>query len=251
MVVSSGSISHTADPAAAPAFYGAVVGWGTQTWSQGDYTVWVAPGGMIGGVDQLPEQAKAMGAPPHWLGYVGVADLDQTAARVEALGGRAYVAPKDIPGTGRFAVFGDPQGAAFAAFASTNPGEPRPSTDLGELAWTQLVTSDLDGAYAFYSELFGWVKAGEMDMGPGMGTYQMFGRSVQDMVGGMMRHPPGQPRVAWVYYFRVASCDAAFEAAVARGATALYPPMDVPGNDRAALLMDPQGAAFGVVGAKG
>ena len=140
-------------------------------------------------------------------------------------------------------------GAVFAVFAGAQESPPRPPGSLGELAWTELMTSDLDAAVGFYAELFGWVKAGEMDMGPGMGKYQMMGRSPEDMVAGMMQHPPGQPRSAWVYYVRVASCDEAFATAVAHGATALYPPMDVPGGDRAALLMDPQGAAFGIVGA--
>jgi len=89
----------------------------------------------------------------------------------------------------------------------------------------------------------GWQTTGDMDIG----KYHMFGRSADDMVGGMMKHPPGEPRCAWVYDVRVASCDEAFATAEPHGATPLYPPMDVPSGDRSALLADPQAAAFGIV----
>jgi len=38
-------------------------------------------------VATLPEPARARGAPAHWLGHVGVADVDATADRIVALGG--------------------------------------------------------------------------------------------------------------------------------------------------------------------
>jgi predicted enzyme related to lactoylglutathione lyase len=50
--------------------------------------------------------------PPHWLVYVEVADTDAAVAKVSQLGGAVMVAGTDYPG-GRFAVVGDPQGAAF------------------------------------------------------------------------------------------------------------------------------------------
>lgn len=52
--------------------------------------------------------------PSSWLPYVGVADADAIAVRIEELGGKVWVKPKDIPGVGRMVVAGDPQGALFA-----------------------------------------------------------------------------------------------------------------------------------------
>jgi predicted enzyme related to lactoylglutathione lyase len=40
--------------------------------------------------------------------------VDATAQKAASLGAKTFVPPMDIPGTGRFAVFADPQGAPFA-----------------------------------------------------------------------------------------------------------------------------------------
>jgi uncharacterized protein len=61
----------------------------------------------------LPQDAQA---PPHWLAYFAVADCDAAASRAVSLGAMTYMPPTDIPGTGRFAVFADPQGAMFAIY---------------------------------------------------------------------------------------------------------------------------------------
>jgi hypothetical protein len=50
-----------------------------------------------------------------------VADADQTAARVEELGGSVLLAPMGIS-VGRFTIVADPQGAVFTATAV--PGGP-------------------------------------------------------------------------------------------------------------------------------
>ena len=44
----------------------------------------------------------------------------------------------------------------------------------------------------------------------------------------------------------VDSADSATERAKSRGATVIIPPMEVPGGDRVAVMIDPQGAAFAV-----
>jgi predicted enzyme related to lactoylglutathione lyase len=53
-------------------------------------------------------------APPHWLPYVAVDDVDALIARARKLGARVLVGPEDIPGIGRFGVLEDPTGAALA-----------------------------------------------------------------------------------------------------------------------------------------
>jgi predicted enzyme related to lactoylglutathione lyase len=106
----------TTDPAAAQAFYTDVVGWGTAPFEGAgtDYTMWTkgeTPDTAIGGLMELPEEARASGVPPHWMGYVAVPDVDATAARAEELGGRIVMGPHEIPNVGRFVI---PQGAVFA-----------------------------------------------------------------------------------------------------------------------------------------
>jgi len=56
------------------------------------------------------------GMPSFWLPYFMVTDVDATAASAKSLGGQVHFGPQDIPGTGRFAIIADPQGAAFAVF---------------------------------------------------------------------------------------------------------------------------------------
>jgi predicted enzyme related to lactoylglutathione lyase len=53
-------------------------------------------------------------APSHWLPYFAVTNVDTSAQKAGSLGAKTYVPPTDIPGTGRFAVLADPQGATFA-----------------------------------------------------------------------------------------------------------------------------------------
>jgi predicted enzyme related to lactoylglutathione lyase len=51
-----------------------------------------------------------------WLVYFGSADLEGDLSRATTLGGTVVVGPMEIPGSGRFALLNDPQGAAFALF---------------------------------------------------------------------------------------------------------------------------------------
>lgn len=48
----------------------------------------------------------------------------------------------------------------------------------------------------------------------------------------------------WVCYVRVEEIDAAVERLEAEGGRVLNGPMEVPGGDRVAQVVDPQGAAF-------
>ena len=57
----------TTDPAGAQDFYKDVVGWGTAPFENAsgmDYTMWTKGESMVGGVMELPEEARKGGAPP-------------------------------------------------------------------------------------------------------------------------------------------------------------------------------------------
>jgi predicted enzyme related to lactoylglutathione lyase len=103
----------TSDVGSAKAFYGEVVGWGTDDVDLGEmrtYTRLKAGDADAGGLMAMPADAEA---PPNWLVYVAVADAEAAVAKVEAAGGVVYVRATPIPGVGTFAVLADPQGAAF------------------------------------------------------------------------------------------------------------------------------------------
>jgi predicted enzyme related to lactoylglutathione lyase len=238
----------TNDLPAAQEFYRNVVGWNVQVWDGGGqpYPMWVAGESPIGGAMELPEEAKNMGAPPHWLAYVSTPDVDATVEQVKSLGGQVLHGPFDIPTIGRMAIIADPQGAVLAAYTAAGDDMARSGQPpVGDFSWHELASTDYAGGLDFYSKLFGWEKQDAMDMGGG-NTYQMFGQA-PEMYGGMFNTSPEMPSpVGWLHYIHVQSADEAAKKAVELGGTLLNGPMDVPGGDRVAQLMDPQGAAFAV-----
>lgn len=66
-----------------------------------------------GGMMQLP---PGQPAPPHWLVYFGIDDLDAAAEQIDSSGGRLVVPKMDVPG-GQILVAQDPHGATFALVA--------------------------------------------------------------------------------------------------------------------------------------
>lgn len=235
----------TTDTGAAAAFYKKVVGWKTQDWPHGaGYTLFVAGKQPIGGLMTLPEAAKAGGAPPNWMSYIGTSDVDATSTRLVALGGKILRAAWDIPTVGRVAIVQDPQGAVFGLYKPLEVMPPSDHPALGEFSWHELATDDQAGAFAFYQDLFGWQKTSSMDMGPEMGSYDMFGWNGVP-VGGIFRRPPNVPS-HWLPYAMVADSKKAGKTIVALGAKIVNGPMEVPGGDWIVAGIDPQGAAFAV-----
>lgn len=237
------------DVEAAKAFYTETIGWKTMPWQgEGDYTMWANGEAPIGGVMKLPEGAKKMGAPNHWMAYIGHPDVDALSLKVVELGGKVLSPAKDIPEVGRFVVCADPAGAAFAAFTSLKASEhggeaPKP----GEFSWHELITTDYEGAMTFYGALFGW-QPGESVDANGI-KYQMYTLGGMPL-GGMFNKTddmPGPP--AFLYYIHVESLDDAIGRATNLGAKLLNGPMKVPGGSRIAQLLDNQGVAFALHGA--
>ena len=241
----------TTDMAAAETFYKDVVGWAASDAGMAgiSYTLFNVGEIPVAGLMTMPEGALEMNVPPAWLGYVGVDDVDVSAASIAAKGGKVHRAPDDIPGIGRFAVVTDPHGAVFSIFKGT--GDPPPVTDPmapGLIGWHELASGDLDTAFPFYSELFGWTKDQGMDMGE-MGIYQIFAHGGAP-IGGMMTKPKEVPAPYWLYYINVPAIDAAIQRIKAGGGKIVLEPMEVPGGAWIVQALDPQGALFALVGPK-
>ena len=243
----------TTDTKAATAFYTRVVGWKAQDSGQPgmDYTLLKVGEVNAAGLMALPKEACDAGARPGWMGYIGVPDLDKALARLTTGGGAIHRPATDIPGIGRFAVAADPQGAMLYLFQPGGPGEAPtlPATTPGAVAWHELMATDGEAAFAFYADQFGWTRDEAIDMGP-MGRYQLFAVDGQ-VIGGMMTKPPQVPMAFWGYYVRVDGISPALERLKAAGAQVINGPMEVPGGDWVVQAMDPQGAMFALVGAKG
>ena len=242
----------TPDAKAAEAYYSHVIGWTMQDAGMpgGAYTLLSAGGHTLGGLMALPPEAAAMGTPTCWTGYIGVDDVDASAARIASRGGKVLRSPEDIPGVGRFAVVADPHGAAFIVFrGNAAEAPPAPAPDMpGSIGWHELHASDGPAAMAFYAEQFRWTQADAMDMGP-MGLYQLF-TTGGNAVGGIMTKMPEMPVPFWLYYINVEAIDAAAQRATAGGGKVINGPMEVPGGSWIVNCIDPQGAHFAMVAPK-
>jgi len=247
----------TADSKSAEAFYGPLLGWRFR--GGDDYREIEASEGDIGGMLQLTPEMTSGGARPAWLGYILVDDVDQMVESVGQGGGRVLMPARTMAGVGRFALVADPQGAAFYVMKPQPPAD-RPDLESfafsydrprhGHCAWNELATSDVESAHEFYGQRFGWVRDGDMDMGP-MGIYQMFkAGGTSQAIGGMMTSPQ-MPRPMWVYYVNVEDIDAAHARATEKGAVILNGPGESPGGQFIIQANDPQGATFALVGPRG
>jgi predicted enzyme related to lactoylglutathione lyase len=106
----------TSDTEAAFAFYSELFGWDAITRMDmganlGLYLIFGKDGVQRGGMYLKPAE---MPAPPNWLSYAHVPDVDESVAVVEAGGGRIIQPPMEVPGGSRIAILVDPSGAAFA-----------------------------------------------------------------------------------------------------------------------------------------
>jgi uncharacterized protein len=117
----------------------------------------------------------------------------------------------------------------------------------GTFCWIDLGTTDVPGAKAFYSGLFGWemedVPAGDSD------TYTICRLRGRD-VAGMHQHSPDEG-TGWSSYISVDDVDDTTRSARALGATILMEPFEIPGAARMSLIRDPAGAEVSLWQAKG
>jgi predicted enzyme related to lactoylglutathione lyase len=114
---------NTRDAAAAKPFYAELFGWNFKESSDGmPYTEFGPTAEQpVGGIFQLPDEMANV--PPFWMSYVAVDDVDASAAKVEALGGKIFKEPTEIPGVGRFCIITDPSGAVIAMITLKMTGE--------------------------------------------------------------------------------------------------------------------------------
>jgi hypothetical protein len=104
----------TPDTNQASAFYSGLFGWKPKTTDMGNdmkYTVFNRGEVGAGGMMAIPPNMADI--PPHWKPYFAVADADAIVSKAAQLGGKVVMPATDIPGTGRFAILEDPQGATF------------------------------------------------------------------------------------------------------------------------------------------
>jgi hypothetical protein len=238
----------TIDSAAAKTFYSELFGWQS-------HDLPIGPGGVytmlrvhdkdLGALYEMDKNMRELGIPPHWLQYIAVASVDQSTARVNALGGTVLKGPFDVPGAGRMAVIQDPAGAVFALWQANPHIGAQIMGELNTLCWSELATNDKPKALEFYTRLFGWsAKTNPADPQ----QYTELSNDARPM-GGIMEISKewGDVPPHWLPYFMVADCDASVAKAKELGGSVKVPPMDIPKVGRFATIADPQGAVFSIV----
>jgi hypothetical protein len=234
----------TTDAAAAARFYAVLFDWSVATRGKGraQYTLFQIDGQNVGAARTVPRQVAD--SPPRWNSYVSVENVDDTAAEAVSLGGQVIIAPGHTGTVGRFAGIQDPTGAVVHVWQANEMIGARRLNEPGCLCWTELISSNVDTAEAFYTKLFGWTSHRHR-----FSEYVEFLRG-DDLAAGLLRTPPGRGGVGshWLPYFAVSDVDDAVQVARRHFATILGRPMDIPMVGRSAVLRDPQGATFGLFG---
>lgn len=252
------------DPEATLDFYRGLFGWELENVMPPDspakYFVGRLNGGDVAAIGSLPEALPPMAT---WNTYIWVESADDTAAKVGAAGGKVVMAPFDIPGSGRMALFSDPEGAMFCVWQAREHKGSRVVNEPGSVAFNGLNTRDADAAKAFYGSVFGWTTL-EFDGGamwtlPGYGDHlerdnpdlrrqiaEMGGPAgFEDVVASINPLPDDQPDTPahWSVTFAVDDPDATAAKAAELGGKVIVPPLDVPWS-RITVIGDPQGATF-------
>jgi predicted enzyme related to lactoylglutathione lyase len=234
------------DAPASAAFYDALFGWSTQAAGDpeqtGGYMMAMFKGFPVAGIGPLMNQ----GQPPSWTTYVSVANADDTTGKARDAGGAVFVEPMDVMTVGRMAVLADPQGAVISLWQPRDHIGAGLVNEPGTLCWNELATSDVGGAKAFYTKVFGW-EGSDVEGGPIPYTeWKLDGRTIAGMMPmSAGSFPPGVPP-HWLSYFAVEDCDASAKKAEELGGKVMVPPTDIPPG-RFAVASDPHGAVFGIM----
>lgn len=221
----------TSDPEGAKGFYTSLFGltsFDTQSAPDMTYTILQKNGRDVGGVYKLMEE---MEAPPNWMPYITVENVDSMREKALGLGADSGPEPMDVTDMGRMAILRDPVGAHFALWQPKKHIGSEVINEHGTLTWCELQTSDREKALQFYTVLFGWTAKVSPE-------YVELGGAA----GGMRDFKEGPAH--WLIYFWADDVDAAVGKTEELGGGVLMPPTDIPNVGRMAVLRDPQGAAF-------
>jgi predicted enzyme related to lactoylglutathione lyase len=238
----------TSDVAQAADFYGKVFGWTFETYGGEDdretYTLVLAEGLPIGGMVFDARAQKDTTPSARWIGLVSVDDPKVAADRVKSSGGEVIYAPVMLGERGETAVFKDPEGTLFGVVKSRNGDPPDYFGDVGEWAWLDLWSNDVEKAARFYRSVIGYetIPAGDASSARS-GMHLVSGGYVR--AGIMQKHDPNTTSV-WLPYVRVADAKKSAQAAREAGGRVIYEPAPL-GTAMVGIVADPTGAPVGIV----
>jgi predicted enzyme related to lactoylglutathione lyase len=109
--------------------------------------------------------------------------------------------------------------------------------------WTDLATSDAEGAREFYSKVFGWKV--EVNPDPQYGGYALAKIGGKD-VAGIGPKQMNEAPTAWTVYIGSADAEDTVKKAQAAGGNVVVPTMAVGDQGKMAIIQDPSGAMLGI-----
>jgi predicted enzyme related to lactoylglutathione lyase len=233
----------TTDVASATSFYGDLFGWSVGEPSEefGGYRMFFRAEEPIAGL--MPNDTEQ---PSLWAVYLATSDIETTVEKAKARGARVVADLMPIADLGTMAELVDPAGAAVGAWqAGTFPGFQTRGA-VGAPSWFETLSTSYADSVEFYTDVFGW-ETHTMSDTPEF-RYTTLGRDEQAGAGimdasGFLGDQPSR----WQFYVQVEDTDETVAKAVASGAELQMPVDDTP-YGRLALLQDPHGVLFAVMG---
>ncbi len=236
----------TSDVSAAKQFYTELFGWEAEDQplpNGGSYTMLRMNGKSVAGLGSLPPDQLASGHAAYWSSYVSVSDADEMTVKAEEGGATVVMRPMDVMDQGRMAIINDPTGAYIGLWQAKDHIGAQLVNIPNTLVWNELVTRDVAGAKAFYSDLFDWsVHEDEAN------SYTMF-KNGDRWAGGVIAMPDNMLPDAipyWNIYILVADLTATVEKARSLGALILVEPTSMGEMGNFAVIRDPQGGVLTV-----
>jgi predicted enzyme related to lactoylglutathione lyase len=240
----------TRDVPAAAAFYQTVFGWDRQPGvgpeADGDGVFCGEDGEVVAGIGRIPPGVELA---PLWLVHFVTEDVEAAVSAVRTQGGSVLHPVRDRSGFGRSAIVADPTGAVFSVCQlEPEPIGPSVQNEQGALITVDLRSSDANRARGFYAGVFGF-SYHVFDETPGYTAIAAPGSA--DSIGGIGELDPEEDlgdSSHWLVYLSLdTDTDGAALKARWSGGQVLLGPYDA-GDSRSAMLADPQGALFAMIG---
>jgi uncharacterized protein len=178
--------------------------------------------------------ASRPGQPGGWITYLAAPDLAAAAERVGTAYGRALDGTRERTGA-RSAIVADAAGADFGLWQAAGFIGAQVRAEPGTLAWSDLLTDDVEAAVRFYGSVFGWTLSHEF------GSAEWL-TEAHASVAGLIT---GRAGARWQPSFQVADCAEATDRCERLGGRVIAGPVEMGLGDYVEMI-DPAGAPFAV-----
>ncbi len=232
----------TNDPAEAERFYRELFGWEFTTDEDSVYSVITNGSTPIGGVAYTPKLRRQVSS-SQWVSWISVPDVDGAVLELQDIGGLVHAGPQDLFERGRVAVVSDPQEALFALVTASGGDPDDEEAPIGGWLWTELLTSDVDAALAFYAQMFDY-EPEEIDAGIPT-EYMLLSRDGRPRAG-VFENPFEGVRPHWLPYVRVENPSALARRVESLGGRLIVEPREDIRGGSVAVIADPTGAVLAI-----